>query len=61
MVCSKLRRPGQKGNRTFDWDENMSLADDSEDKDAEIKALVDSSADLIEIDDSKVDENDVLH
>ena len=39
----------------------MSLADDNEDEDAEIKALVDSSADLIEIDDSEVDENDALH
>ena len=39
----------------------MSLADDNKDKDAEIKALVDSSADLIEIEDSKVDENDALH
>ena len=39
----------------------MSLAGDNEDEDAEIKTLVDSSADLIEIDDSEVDENDALH
>ena len=39
----------------------MSLAGDNEDEDAEIKALVDSSADLIEIDDNKVDNNDALH
>ena len=32
----------------------------NEDKDAEIKAVVDSSVDLIDIDDSKVDENDAL-
>ena len=38
----------------------MSLAVDNEDKDAEIKAVVDSSVDLIDIDDSKVDENDAL-
>ena len=60
-LCSKLRRPGQKGNRTWDWDENMSLAVHNEDEDAEIKALLDSSADLIEIEDSKVDQNDALH
>ena len=39
----------------------MSLAVDNKDGDAEMKALVDSSVDLIEIDDSKVDENDILH
>ena len=37
----------------------MSVADDNED--AEIKALVDSSADLININDIEVDENDALH
>ena len=58
-VCSKLRR--QRGNRTCDWDENMSLAIDNKDEDAEIKALVDSSAEFIEIDYGKVDENDALH
>ena len=39
----------------------MSLAVDNEDEDAEIKALFDSSADLIEIDNIKADENDALH
>ena len=57
-VCSRLRRPGQKGNRTWDWDDSISLAVDNEDEDAELKAMVDASADLIEIDHSKVDEND---
>ena len=39
----------------------MSLAIDNKDGDAEIKALVDSSANLIKIDDSKVDDDDALH
>ena len=39
----------------------MSLAIDNKDEDAEIKALVDSSAEFIEIDYGKVDENDALH
>ena len=39
----------------------MSLAIDNKDEDAEIKALVDPSAEFIEIDYGKVDENDALH
>ena len=39
----------------------MSLAGDNEDEDAEIKTLVDSSAEFIEIDYGKVDDNDALH
>ena len=38
----------------------MSLTDVNEDKDAKIKALVDSGAALIQIEDSEVDENDTL-
>ena len=43
-----------------DWNEIMSLEDDNEDEKAKIKALplIDSSAELIEIDDIKADEND---
>ena len=44
-----------------DGDEDMSLADDNEDEDAEIKALIDSNADLIKIDDSETDENYALN
>ena len=43
-----------------DGDEVMSLTDVNEDKDAKIKALVDSGAALIQIEDSEVDENDTL-
>ena len=45
-----------------DVDEIISLADDNENEEAEIKALplIDSSADLIEIDDIEEDENDTL-
>ena len=39
----------------------MSLAIDNKDTDEEIKALVDSSAEFIEIDYGKVGENDALH
>ena len=38
----------------------MSLADDNEDEDAEIKALADLCADPIENDDVEADENDAL-
>ena len=40
----------------------MSLADDNKDEEAEIKTLplIDSIADLIEIDDIEADENDTL-
>ena len=38
----------------------MYLAVDNEDEDAELKAMVDASADLIEIDDIEADENDTL-
>ena len=43
-----------------DGDEIMSLADDNEDEEAEIKALplIESNADLIDIDDIEADEND---
>ena len=44
-----------------DGDEDMSLADDNEDEDAEIKSLIDSNADLIKIDDSETDENYALN
>ena len=79
----KVRRPGQKGKRTYtqrkstklgktlaeqelsedsDGVEDMSLADDHEEEDEdEIKALFDSGADLIEIDDSEADDNDDLY
>ena len=45
-----------------DGDEIMSLSENNKDEEAEIKALplIDSSADLIEIDDIKADENDTL-
>ena len=36
------------------------ISDDNEHEGAEIKALVDSSADLIEIDGSEADENDAI-
>ena len=39
----------------------MSLAIDNKDEDAEIKALVDSSAEFIEINYGKVGENYALH
>ena len=38
----------------------MSLADDNDKEDTEIKALTDSGTDLIEIDDSEADEKDAL-
>ena len=37
------------------------LRDDNEEEDDEIKALVDSGTDLIEIDDTLADENYALH
>ena len=43
-----------------DGDEDMSLADDNEYEDAEIKALIGSGAELIEIDDSETDKSDAL-
>ena len=50
----------QDFSQDSDEDEDMSLADDNDKEDAEIKALLDSGADLIEIDDNEEDDKDAL-
>ena len=63
-----LKRPWEKGktlaeqefSKDSDEDDDMSLADDNDKEDTEIKALTDSGTDLIEIDGSEADEKDAL-